>query len=261
VWQVTEVARAIDYTSINFDLISGLPLQTSERISDTISKPTAMQPDRISFYSYAHVPWMKPGQRLFTERDLPQGNEKLLLYHIGKQLIMDSGYRDVGMDHFALEGDGLFKSAIDRSLHRNFMGYTERYTPLLIGLGVSSISDAWFSFAQNVKKLEDYHSCIQQGQFPLAKGHVLTEEDLILRRHILDIMCKGATVLDDPKVQIASIMDRLRPLYCEGLVTIDGPEITVTDTGRSFLRNICMAFDQRLAEKTAGKEPLFSQSI
>lgn len=261
VWRVMEGARRIGYTSINFDLIYGLPLQTPERISSTIAKTMAMKPDRISFYSYAHVPWMKPGQRLFTEKDLPRDNDKLLLYRIGKRQIMDAGYRDVGMDHFALKGDPLFKAAIDGSLHRNFMGYTERYTPLLIGLGVSSISDSWFSFAQNVKTLEAYHKCIREDQFPLAKGHVLSVEDLVIRRHILDIMCKGTTILDHPAVPVATIMDRLQPFLQDGLITVEGPEITVTGSGRFFLRNICMAFDQRLALKTAGENPLFSQSI
>lgn len=260
VWRVIDQARAIGYSSINFDMIYGLPLQTLDRIADTVAKVLVMRPDRISFYSYAHVPWMKPGQRLFTEGDLPRGNDKLALYQLGRQLILDAGYHDVGMDHFALAADGLFKSAAAGNLHRNFMGYTERYTPLLIGLGVSSISDAWFSFAQNVKKLETYHAYIREYKFPLIKGHVLTVEDLVLRRHILDIMCRGLTVLGNPAAPDVDVLRRLRPMQDDGLITIHGPEVQVTATGRSFLRNICMAFDQRLASG-GNKSGLFSQSI
>lgn len=261
VWRVMEEARAVGYTSVNFDLVYGLPLQTIATVRDTVLKSIVLRPERISFYSYAHVPWMKPGQRRFTELDLPSGNEKLQLYHVGKQLIAEAGYKDVGMDHFALPGDELFVSADEGKLHRNFMGYTDRYTPLLIGLGVSSISDAWGAFAQNVKTVEAYHTLIGNGEFPLAKGHIHTAEDLKLRRNILDIMCKGHTQLDGSQIKNADqIMQRLMPLQGDGLIAIDESHIQVTETGRSFLRNICMAFDNRM-HRQKQKEQLFSSAI
>lgn len=258
--RVMESARSIGYTSINFDLIYGLPLQTPRSVSMTIEKALAMQPDRISFYSYAHVPWMKPGQRRFTTADLPVGKDKLFLYNIGKEKIMEAGYRDIGMDHFALPGDELFKALANGKLHRNFMGYTERYSPLLIGLGVSSISDSWTAFAQNVKTVEKYHAAITMGKLPLAKGHILSGDDRLLRRHILDIMCKGKTVLPNGSYLMKRILERLVSLIEDGLVEWDGRAISVTPIGFSFLRNICMAFDERLHQKKRGEQS-FSQAV
>ncbi len=260
VLRVMDDARRIGYNSINFDLIYGLPLQTPASVRDTVQKALAMKPDRISFYSYAHVPWLKPGQRKFTEADLPKGKEKLSLYQIGKEHIIAAGYRDVGMDHFALPDDGLFKAVATGNLHRNFMGYTERFSPLLIGLGVSSISDSWTAFSQNVKTVEKYHAAIDAGELPLMKGHILSDEDKQLRRHILDIMCKGKTILPSGSFLVKKILGRLVDLIDDGLVTWDGNTVSVTPTGFSFLRNICMAFDERLHHMRRD-EPSFSRAV
>lgn len=264
--RVMDQARTIGYESINFDLIYGLPLQTPETVERTIVEALQMRPDRISFYSYAHVPWMKPAQRRFTEADLPVGEAKLSLYRLGKRLIQEAGYADVGMDHFALPSDSLYHAQESKTLHRNFMGYTDRHIPLLIGLGVSSISDAWYAFAQNVKTVEEYHALLAEDQLPLLKGHLLTEEDLTLRRHILDVMCQGETLLELPSPLTAVIMERLEPLVEDGLVELKhlpqarAHQLKVTEIGRSFLRNICMVFDQRLL-RNKPSEPLFSQAV
>ena len=260
VQRVMDEARQIGYTSINFDLIYGLPLQTQITVRDTIEKSLRMSPDRISFYSYAHVPWIKPGQRRFTEHDLPVGEEKLALYVLGKQMIEEEGYKDVGMDHFAKPEDDLFLAAQNGTLHRNFMGYADRYTPVLIGLGVSSISDAWSSFAQNVKKVEDYYKMLDEGRLPVVKGHLLNKEDKILRRYILEMMCKGRVELIDGFPLNEAIVDRLAPLVADGLVYCENDYIAATPVGRSFLRNICMAFDQRL-QLSKEQDQLFSQAI
>lgn len=258
--RVMDNARRIGYTSINFDLIYGLPLQTPATVEETVRKSLAMRPDRISFYSYAHVPWMQPGQRHYTEADIPKGKEKLALYNLGKSLIAAAGHRDVGMDHFALPEDALCTAAATGRLHRNFMGYTDRYSPLLIGLGVSSISDCWTAFAQNEKTVETYTERVNRGELPVFKGHVLSDTDLRIRRHILDIMCLGTTVLDVPSEEITSILRRLAPLVGDGLVEVEGNHIRVTPLGASFLRNICMAFDLRLHEKQY-EQPLFSTAV
>lgn len=260
VQRVMDEARAIGYTSINFDLIYGLPMQTPETVRETIALSMAMSPDRISFYSYAHVPWIKPGQRRFTDHDLPVGEAKLFLYTLGKQMIEAAGYKDVGMDHFAKKDDELFLAAKNGTLHRNFMGYADRYTPVLIGLGVSSISDAWTAFAQNVKTVEKYYELLDQGEFPLFKGHLLSAEDLLLRRYILDMMCKGEVVLDADFERHAGILVGLKAKAEDGLITIDGNKIIVTSLGKSFLRNICMVFDLRLQERQEQAQ-LFSQAI
>lgn len=258
--RVVAQARAIGYTSINFDLIYGLPFQTESTITETIDKALEMQPDRISFYSYAHVPWIKPGQRRFTEMDLPEGESKLRLYKLGKQMIGQEGYEDVGMDHFARPDDELFLASRAGRLHRNFMGYADRYTPLMIGLGVSSISDAWTGFAQNVKTVEEYHRLIAEGKLPVVKGHLLTGEDEILRRYILHMMCRGEMEFERGFRLNTKIKERLEPMFLDGLLTMGADNVRITETGKSFLRNICMAFDERL-QQTKEQTRLFSQAI
>lgn len=253
-------AREMGYESINFDLIYGLPLQTVDSVRMTIESSLNMCPDRISFYSYAHVPWIKPGQRRFTELDLPAGEEKLNLYNLGKEMIQAAGYEDVGMDHFAKKEDALFKANSDGTLHRNFMGYADRYTPLMIGLGVSSISDAWTAFGQNVKTVEEYHQCIEEGRLPVFKGHLLNEEDVIIRQYILDMMCRGVVNLLPYHGLNERIQERLEPLLLDDLISVDGLKVSITPSGKSFLRNVCMAFDERL-QRTKERDNLFSQAI
>lgn len=246
---VTDLAREIGYHSINFDLIYGLPLQTYEGLGDTILQVEKLMPDRIAFYSYAHVPWIKPGQRSFTEMDLPSVSEKQRLYERGRQMFISMGYKEIGMDHFALSTDSLYKSERTGTLHRNFMGYTHQYTQLMIGLGVSSISDSWFEFAQNVKKVENYLDLVDKGQLPVFKGHDLTEEDLLIRKHILNLMCKGKTYWDKSlplNEAFAAGLERAKLLEQDGLLEIDDNSLIVTPLGKRFLRNICMALDARL---------------
>jgi oxygen-independent coproporphyrinogen-3 oxidase len=260
VHRVMREARAIGYTSINFDLIYGLPKQSLKTVTETIKESLLLNPDRISFYSYAHVPWIKPGQRHYTEIDLPKGEEKLALYVAGKQLIQEAGFRDIGMDHFAKPDDELFIALQQGRLHRNFMGYADRYRPLLIGLGVSSISDSWDAFAQNVKHVEEYQNLLEQGKLPVVKGHLLDDEDLIIRRYILDLMCKGETKLVTEFVENESILRQMEDMIQEGLVHVDADCIMISPLGRSFLRNICMVFDLKLQSSKSEKE-LFSQAI
>ena len=259
--EVTDNARTIGYTSINFDLIYGLPLQTQSSVIDTIEKVNAMRPDRIAFYSYAHVPWIKPGQRRFTEADLPEDDAKRALYETGRQMFLNAGYYEIGMDHFALETDSLYKAEINQHLHRNFMGYTHQFTQLSIGLGVSSISDSWNAFAQNVKQLEAYLGLIRENTLPLMKGHILTEDDLTTRIHILNIMCKGSTSWHfEDKSFYSRALRRLQPMEEDGLVEIGDDSLTVTKTGKAFLRNICMAFDTRLWENKPESQ-IFSMAV
>lgn len=259
--RIVQDARYIGYRSINFDLIYGLPLQTKKGIVETAEIALAMKPDRISFYSYAHVPWVKPSQRKFSEKDLPQGEEKLALYLAVKERIKEAGYHDIGLDHFALPTDSLYHAYREGHLHRNFMGYSELQSELLIGLGVSSISDAGTAFSQNVKKMEEYQQLIEAGKLPLLKGHALTEEDLQLRKHILHIMCKGYTQWQRHDPMMEKIYPRLEPLEEDGLIDLSHQHLEVTPIGKSFLRNICMAFDERL-HSGKDKEPfLFSKAI
>jgi len=258
--RVMQQAREIGYTSINFDLIYGLPKQHMESLMETVDISLSLKPDRISFYSYAHVPWVKPGQRMFTEADLPSAELKLQLYNAAKEKIFAAGFYDVGMDHFALPTDSLYQSKIKKTLHRNFMGYTDRYTPLMIGLGVSSISDAWGAFAQNEKKVEKYYAILDKGELPIIKGHVLTNLDEVIRAYILELMCRGEVRLNNDESLNAYFCSQLTELLEDGLVEINGNLIKATEVGMSFIRNICMAFDLRSKEKM-GDRPMYSKAI
>ena len=261
--RVTMQAREIGYTSINFDLIYGLPLQKRSSVTDTIQKVNLLHPDRIAFYSYAHVPWIKPGQRKFTEHDLPADEEKRGLYETGRELLEENGYAEIGMDHFALRSDPLYKAAQAGTLHRNFMGYTHSYTQLMIGLGVSSISDTWYAYAQNVKKVEEYYEQINKNELPVFRGHVLNEEDLILRKHILNIMCRFETSWEKESEQTQAVYDaaeKLKEMEEDGLIGLSPFHLRVTQKGKSFLRNICMAFDARLWRNIPQTE-IFSKTV
>jgi oxygen-independent coproporphyrinogen-3 oxidase len=260
---LTEQARALGFTSINYDLIYGLPLQTLASIEQTLAAIQRLRPDRIAFYAYAHVPWIKPSQRRFTEEDLPTGDAKRALYERGRDILEVAGYREIGMDHFALETDSLWHAAQHGELHRNFMGYTSRRVSPLIGLGVSSIGDAWTAFAQNEKAIEPYTERVRRGELPILRGHVLDEEDLALRHHILDLMCQFRTHWrGEPGAAdyLRSVPERLQELAADELVKLDDSGCEVTDRGRTFIRNVCMAFDARLARK-APETQLFSRTV
>ena len=261
--KVHEQSKKIGYKSISHDLIFGLPFQTEESIRNTIKKTIELKPDRIAFYSYAHVPWIKGvGQRGFDDNDLPKENEKRYLYELGKQLFFDAGYVEVGMDHFALPSDSLYKAMITKKLHRNFMGYTAGKTQLMIGLGMSSISDSWYAFSQNEKTLEKYTEKVNNGILPIFRGHLLTNKDLIIRKHILNLMCNLETKLNIglDKQEKREILNHLQEIIDDGLIKVSKEKITIKEEGRMFVRNICMAFDVRLLENKP-QTRIFSMTI
>ena len=261
---VTEWAREIGYISVSHDIIFGLPHQKLEHVKNTIAKTNELKPDRIAFYSYAHVPWLAGnGQRGYKDADLPAADEKRAQYEIGKELLLNYGYQEIGMDHFALETDSLYKAMESGNLHRNFMGYTSSNTHLMIGLGASSISDSWYGFAQNVKNVEEYQNLVDNDIIPLYRGHILTEEDQIIRRHILNLMCRFKTSWSDFKLYIPemdSILKRLREMEQDGIVEITKGSLLITEKGRPFVRNVCMAFDLPLQKKSPDTK-LFSMTV
>jgi oxygen-independent coproporphyrinogen-3 oxidase len=261
---VTHWAREIGYTSIGHDIIFGLPHQTVEHVTETIMKTKSLMPDRLAFYSYAHVPWLKGnGQRGFKDTDLPRGEDKRKQYETGKVLLNEVGYIEVGMDHFALTKDNLYKAFETGGLHRNFMGYTASRTQLMIGLGASSISDSWYGFAQNVKGLEEYQHLVQNDIIPIFRGHMLTREDEIMRRHILNLMCQMETSWTTEETQfeaLPQVLQRLQEMQRDGLLSITQNNLKVTKKGRAFVRNICMAFDLKLHRK-APETRLFSMTV
>lgn len=261
--QVTEWAKEIGYRGISHDLVFGLPHQSWEAMENTIRKTMELKPDRLAFYSYAHVPWIKGvGQRGFDENDLPSGEEKRRLYEDGKKLLEDLGYIEVGMDHFSLEHDDLYQSLIQKKLHRNFMGYTSSKTQLMVGLGMSAISDSWYAFAQNVKTVEEYQKTVQAGEIPVVKGHILNDEDLMVRRHILNLMCQLETTFDmsNSFPELEHAFEMLKEMEKDELVQIHDHRIQITEKGRAFTRNVAMVFDLRMM-RNKPETRIFSMTI
>jgi oxygen-independent coproporphyrinogen-3 oxidase len=263
--KVTFWAREIGYTSISHDLVFGLPFQTLDSCIDTIEKTKSLNPDRLAYYSYAHVPWIKgSGQRGFDETNLPKDEEKRRLYEAGKELLSEKGFYEIGMDHFALETDSMYKAFKDGGLHRNFMGYNAGKTQLMIGLGVSSISDSWYSFAQNEKTLEEYYQRIEAGELPVFRGHLLTDEDLLIRKHILNLMCRFETSWEPNGMnyfsELPEVLHSLSEMEQDGLINFGINKIIVTEKGKPYVRNVCMAFDLRLKRK-APDTRLFSMVV
>jgi oxygen-independent coproporphyrinogen III oxidase len=261
--RVTKQSRAIGYKSLSFDLIYGLPFQTNKSIEATIRQVLTLRPDRVSFYSYAHVPWVSPGQRGYSEADLPSDIEKRMLYESGRRLLKESGYEDIGMDHFALPHDTLFIAQTHDRLQRNFMGYTTTNTDLLLGLGASAISDAKYAYAQNVKKVENYSASIAQQTLPIFKGHIHTTEDLSTKQTIMSIACQGRVRSEDVHYSDDPVLAKaLKEMLQEGILKVDVNGYVVTDKGRAFVRNICSLFDRYLTTGTSQDTPLiFSKSI
>ncbi|KUF42988.1 oxygen-independent coproporphyrinogen III oxidase [Myroides marinus] len=261
--KVTLWAKELGYTSISHDIIYGLPFQKLEHVIDTIEKTKSLSPDRLAFYSYAHVPWIKGnGQRGFNDEDVPKDDVKRQLYEKGKELLLKNEYIEIGMDHFSLKSDSLYRAMNTGHIHRNFMGYTSSKTQVMIGLGVSSISDSWYAFAQNEKDIETYYNLLEQGIIPVVKGHILNEEDLIIRKHILNLMCSLETDLEGDlnKIDFNPVLEELKELETDELIQIKDYKIKITKKGRAFVRNVCMALDLRL-QKNKPQRQLFSMTI
>jgi oxygen-independent coproporphyrinogen-3 oxidase len=199
----------------------------------TMAAVCELRPDRIALYGYAHVPWIKPGQRRFTEIDLPEGRAKRALYERGRERLEAAGYREIGLDHFALPTDGLWQAAHAGTMHRNFMGYTEAFTRPLLGLGVSAIGDAVDAFVQNEKDLQQYHERIARRELPIHRGHILDAEDQVLRRHILNLMNRMETRWTgaDATPFLDDVSERLAEFAADGLVELDAQGCRVTEAG------------------------------
>ncbi|WP_114751477.1 oxygen-independent coproporphyrinogen III oxidase [Pleomorphovibrio marinus] len=258
--RATRQAREIGYTSVNFDLIYGLPHQTQSTIKDTFEKVASLRPDRIAFYSYAHLPTVFPAQRSF-EAHLPNEEAKRSLYETGKSLLSGMGYLEIGMDHFALPQDPLNVAKVAGNLHRNFMGYTTMPSKILIGLGNSAISDVYLGYSQNEKKIECYKEHIVAGTSPLIKGHRLTNTDLKMKNTILSLICNNEAKWEpgyDPFSQ-PHWAYALKTFEEEGLIAFDLEGIRILDKGVAFVRNICMALDPYFQQQL--EKPVFSKAI
>jgi oxygen-independent coproporphyrinogen-3 oxidase len=261
VTEATVNARKLGYTSINYDLIYGLPHQTLETLKNTFEEVLKLSPDRIAFYSYAHLPSAFPAQKSF-ESFLPNEHEKRALYEFGKKILIHAGFEEVGMDHFAKPEDPLCEAKRNKSLHRNFMGYTTSPAKMLIGLGASSISDIYLGYAQNEKGITQYQKEMEDHNWSIRKGHFLTEEDLMVKSVILDLICTQKATI--PLEIWGRMMDQnlwnLKEMECDGLLKMSGNRIKVTDKGIALVRNICMQFDLRLIQNKENSSR-FSQAI
>lgn len=260
--EVVQWARKHGYNSVNIDIIYGLPRQTVSSIEMTMEYIRELKPDRIAFYSYAHVPWKSKVQRRYTDDDLPKAEDKWNMYNLGREILISQGFEAIGMDHFARPNDKLFTAVKAGRMHRNFMGYTTTDSKLLIGLGCSSIGDAWNAFAQNEKEVETYTERVNAGEFPICNGHLLNSEDEHIRRNILDLMCKGITELEPASFgdSFETILEQLKAQEAQGLIEINGNNITLLEKGRLFVRNICVAIDMRMRRKYP-ESNVFSKAI
>lgn len=252
--------RAEGFASINFDLIYGLPKQTLQSIEKTLEIVARLNPDLIAFYGYAHLPEKIKNQKLIKEADLPDALSRQALYAAGKSILARHGFEDVGLDHFARPGSYLLTAKRDKKLHRNFMGYVDKKSPVLLGLGPTSISDSSLSFAQNAKELTEYESLVRDGNLPIAHGHTHTSHDLLAQEMILRLMCTGEVNLNLPALQNSeAIMKELEAFEADGIVEVSDTNLRLTDIGRAFMRNVAMTFDHHLRERS--REMRFSKTL
>jgi len=251
------IARDAGFESINFDLIYGLPAQTPESMLRLADAVVGLRPDRLAVYSFARVPWIKPAQRKFTDEQVPAGAAKRRLYEILRERLLAAGYLEIGLDHFALPHDALALAAAAGTLHRNFMGYTDRRTTALLGLGVSAISETPACFHQNEKVITVYERRVTAGEIPTLRGHVLSDDDRRRAGAIRSLMTTGrAPLTADDRV---AAPPALSELIGDGIVEIDASELRVTAEGKPFIRNVAAFFDTYLSTPRQG--PTYSKAI
>ena len=254
VFDLVKGARAIGFKSLNVDLIYGLPKQTPQSFARTLQQVSALRPDRIALYGYAHLPERFKPQRRILREDLPPASDKLQMLSAAIDGFMDAGYVYVGMDHFALPDDALAVAKRQGRLHRNFQGYSTQPDCDLIALGVSAIGRIGSTYSQNAKTLEDYYDLIDQGLLPVVRGLALSKDDLIRRAAIMSIMCQGELLFEsinsawliDAKTYFVPEFEILRAQQEEGLVEILDDCIRVTPKGWFFVRGVALVFDRYL---------------
>jgi oxygen-independent coproporphyrinogen-3 oxidase len=261
-----DLCRSLEFESINIDLIYGLPHQTPDSFLESVDKVISLGPDRVAMFSYAHVPWLKKQQGSFA-RLIPQGMDKFRIFRTGIERFTSSDYLYVGMDHFARPDDELCIAQRERTLHRNFQGYTTKAGADLLGIGVSAISGLSSVYAQNFRDLNAYYGAIEKKVLPTMRGIGLTGDDLLRRSVISKILCHcilhKKEIEDEFGVSFADYfageMERLKPLAEDGLIAMTPESISVTSLGRIFIRNVAMVFDRYL-QKPKDK-PLFSKTL
>lgn len=258
--QVVEDARAAGFGGINVDLIYGLPHQTADRFARTVDEAIALAPDRVACFGYAHVPWMRPHQKRIDESALPGASGRFALFRDAVVRFTEAGYSWIGIDHFALPNDPLALAADAGRLHRNFMGYTTRSGEQLLGLGTSAISELGGRFVQNEPELGGWQRAIDAGHLPVARGHVMTEDDRARGAAISHLMCNAELPFDLFVGDVDALVDRYEALADDGLLEFEVDRIAVTPLGRFFLRNMAFALDGYRGAATDGA-PRFSRAV
>jgi oxygen-independent coproporphyrinogen-3 oxidase len=254
VFDLVQSARKYGYSSINVDLIYGLPKQNPTSFATTLEKIVSLKPDRIALYAYAHLPERFKPQRRINVEELPKADQKIAMLSEAISTLLNAGYVYVGMDHFALPEDALAIAKRQGRLHRNFQGYSTQPDCDMIGLGVSSIGKVGAYYNQNAKTLDEYYDSLDQGRFPVIKGLALTHDDVVRRAVIMSIMCQGSlsfesielAYLVDFKKYFANELEALKPLVQNGMIFIDAQGIYVTEIGWFFVRAVAMVFDKYL---------------
>jgi oxygen-independent coproporphyrinogen III oxidase len=266
--QVYTWARELGFTSINVDLMYGLPFQTLHSFEQTIRAIVGYDPDRIAVFNYAHVPWLKPHQKLIRTEDLPSPELKLDMLKMTIEMLTESGYEYIGMDHFAKPDDELARARAARTLYRNFQGYSTRAGADLYGFGMSSISHFQNIYAQNTKNIPEYYKALDAGRHATHVGYRMTEDDHLRKYVIMRLMCD--LELDYASVErkfgivfgqeFAAALEQLKPLASDGLLELSETGIRIVGPGRLLLRNIAMCFDAYL-ERLTRERPIFSRTV
>ena len=251
-------SRAVGFESINTDLIYGLPKQSLTSFMQTVKALIALRPDRIALYNYAHLPQRFKAQRLINENDLPSAEQRLQIFLMATQHLLDAGYEYIGLDHFALPTDELNLARLNNSLHRNFQGYTTRADSDLIGLGVSAIGKVANTHIQNQRSLKEYVASIEQNQLATFRGYVMNQDDRLRHDVIMQLMCSMPVDFStlsqqygvNAKEYFSVELNALKPYAAAGLLNLDADHIQVTEQGRLFVRAISMEFDRYLRQTT-----------
>lgn len=262
-----EASRELGFSSVNLDVVYGLPSQTPDTFARTLEAILALGPDRVACFSYAHVPWVKPNQKRVDTTLMPDPYTKFQLFQMAIDMFTNAGYEWIGMDHFAKRDDELSVALRERRLHRNFMGYTTRPAPHMLAFGMSSISELAGYYIQNDAKLGDYQKAIDAGDLPVVRGHRMSDDDRMRRAAINHLMCNLELPYDMPARDfgaagaafVVDAAERLRPYAEEGFVAYEADRLVVTDLGRLFIRNLCMELDAYLDKNS--DRPLFSKTI
>lgn len=261
-------ARELGFDSINVDLIYGLPYQTAESFAHTVEQIVSLSPDRIAMFSYAHVPWLKKQQGSFVAH-LPEGMKKFDIFRSGLLKFLEAGYLYIGMDHFAKDNDELAVSQRNRTLHRNFQGYTTKAGADLYGMGITAISGIQDAYAQNYRDIPSWEKAVNERGVATMRGYRLSEDDEIRREVISRLLCHTVIVKDEISKQFgiefdeyfAPELERLKVPEADGLVVLDRKEIRTAWLGRIFIRNLAMVFDPYLEKQQLDSKPLFSKTL